>query len=346
MAGVATGCAMARKPRSTVPPTARRSAVPLRLASRPLHFFYAIHTHASGDHLPYDDLAMVNVNPQVADNMIAAIEGIAGVMDQYGVKGTWEAVYGTASGLCAYEGENHVFGRLQAGGHEVGAHAHRIQDVDAAFQALRDDCGIVPRTTSGFIAQISSVSPQETMSLAIEVPVDLGMTVGTSNLSPGGGKNPFGSLCNNYLGVGNDMWEQSGNLMFSWRPDYANHNVCADNPQGGMVLVDHVSIEWLILPGAGGPPDVLGDAHFDQLRGWFDGALRYMEEERPERVAVWGFVTHITEYAVGSKAENPHDPESLAALERFLAYVDSKRAEGRVVYVTACEVAELSFPGQ
>ena len=119
----------------------------------PLHFFYAIHTHASGDHLPYDDLAMVNVNPQVADNMIAAIEGIAGVMDQYGVKGTWEAVYGTASGLCAYEGENHVFGRLQAGGHEVGAHAHRIQDVDAAFQALRDDCGIVPRTTADLVGQ-------------------------------------------------------------------------------------------------------------------------------------------------------------------------------------------------
>jgi hypothetical protein len=171
----------------------------------PLYFFYAIHTHASGDHLPYDDLGMVNVNPQVADNMIAAIEGIAGVMDRYGVKGTWEVVYGTASGLCAYEGENHVFGRLQAGGHEVGAHAHRIQDVDVVFQALRDDCGIVPRTTSGFIVQISSVSPQETMSLAIEIPVDLGMTAGTSNLSPGGGKNPFGSLCNNYLGVGNDI---------------------------------------------------------------------------------------------------------------------------------------------
>ena len=184
------------------------------------------------------------------------------------------------------------------------------------------------------------------MSLALQVSVDLGMTVGTTNLSPGGGRNPFGALCDDQLGVGNDMWAQSGNLMFPWRPDYVNRDVCADDPQGGMVLVDHVSIEWLILSGEQGPPDVVGDAHFEQLRGWFDGALQYVEQERSERAAVWGFVTHISEYAVGSRAENPPDPEALAALDRFLAYVDSKRAEGRVVYVTADEVADLAFPNQ
>jgi hypothetical protein len=34
----------------------------------------------------------------------------------------------------------------------------------------------------------------------------------------------------------------------------------------------------------------------------------------------------------------------LAALDRFLAYVDSKRAEGRIIYATASEIADLSFP--
>jgi hypothetical protein len=172
------------------------------------------------------------------------------------------------------------------------------------------------------------------------------MGVGTTNLSPGGGKNPFGALCNDQLGVGNGMWAQSRNLMLPWRPDYEGQNICSHNPQGAMVLVDHVSIEWLILPGEQGPPDVVGDAHFDQLRGWLDGALWYMEQERSERVAVWGFVTHITEYSVGSKGENPPDPEALAALDRFLAYVDSKRAEGRVVYVTAGEAADLALANQ
>lgn len=309
----------------------------------PVYFFYVIHTHASGDHLPYETPAMQTINPQTADNMLAAIEGIAEVLDRHGVKGTWEVVYGTAKGLCAYGGEAHVFRRLQAGGHEVGAHAHRIDDVDTVFQTLRDDCGITPRTTSGFVTQISADDAQATMSLALRVPVDLGMTVGTSNLSPGGGQNPFGDLCGNTLGVGNDMWAQSGNLMFPWRPDYQNRDICADSLQGEMVLVDHVSIEWLILPGEAGPPDVLADAHFDQLRGYFDGALQYAEKERPERVMVWGFVTHITEYAPGSKGERLPDPAALAALDRFLAYVDAKRAEGRVIYVTASEAAGLAF---
>lgn len=310
----------------------------------PVYFFYAIHTHANGDHLPYDGPAMQTVDTQTADNMLSAVEGIAEVLDRYGVKGTWEVVHGTAEGLCAYGGEDHVFRRLQAGGHEVGAHAHQIEDIDDAFYALRDGCGIVSKTTSGFITQISADAPQETMSLVIQDSVDLGMTVGTTNLSPGGGKNPFGDLCGNQFGTGNDMWPRSGNLMFPWRPDTANQNICADSPQGGMVLVDHVSIEWLILPGGGGPPDVLADAHFDQLRGYFDGALQYAEEERPERVMVWGFVTHITEYAPGGRGESPPDPAALAALDRFLAYVDAKRAEGRVVYVTAGEAADLAFP--
>ena len=69
-----------------------------------------------------------------------------------------------------------------------------------------------------------------------------------------------------------------------------------------------------------------------------------METHRPDRTAAWGFVTHITEYAVGSAAENPPDPASLEALGRFLAYVDEKRAQGRVVYATARDIAELSFP--
>ena len=156
--------------------------------------------------------------------------------------------------------------------------------------------------------------------------------------------NPFAALCGNQLGLGNDMWEQSGNLMYPWRPDHQHQDVCAHSPLGGMVLVDHVSIEWLILPDASGPPDVLGNAHFDQLRGWFDGALQYVEDERPEQPAVWGFVTHIVEYAEGARGEHPPDPEALAALDRFLAYVDARRAEGRVVYVTASEAAELAFP--
>jgi len=46
---------------------------------------------------------------------------------------------------------------------------------------------------------------------------------------------------------------------------------------------------------------------------------------------------------VGSQGENQSHPGALAALDRFLDYVDSKVAEGRVVYAIANEIADLAF---
>jgi hypothetical protein len=313
----------------------------------PLYFFYAIHTHASNEYLPYDDPAMLNLNEEIAENMVEAIEDIAEVLDKYGVKGTWELLPAGAKGICAYQGENHIFRQLVATGHEVGTHAHRIEQIQGSFLALQDECGIVPKTTSGFVAQIGSEDSKDSqiaMTISLEITSELGMTVGTTNFSPADSRNPFAGLCNSQIGTGNDMWSESGNLMFPWRPDYANGDVCSDASQGDIVLVDHVSIEWIKLPGQEEIPDILGDEHFMQLRGWLDGALEYMEVERPQEVAAWGFVTHITEYALGANANQPLDPEALAALDRFLAYVDSKRAEGRIIYSTASEIADLSFP--
>lgn len=328
-------------------PHALATAVSPNTEIPPLYFFYAIHTHGTEEYLPYDDPMMTQLNPEVAENMLAAIVGIVEVLDRYGVRATWELLAGGAKGICNYQGEDHILRELTARGHEVGTHAHQLVDIDDAYLALRDECGILADTTSGFIAHLSKMNANEAqaaMKISIETSVDLGVTIGTENLSPGGGRNPFGALCANQMGVGNDMWEQSGNLMFPWRPDYIHEDICTDSDEGNMVFVDHVSIEWTILPGQQGPPDVLADEHFDQLRGWFDGALQYMQRERPTRVAVWGFVTHISEYAVGGKGENPPDPAALAALDRFLSYVDSKRAAGLVVYATAKEIADLAFP--
>jgi hypothetical protein len=310
----------------------------------PLYFFYAIHVHGSDENLPYTDTSRLNLNLQVAENMIAAVEDIGEILDRYGVKGTWEVLPATATGICSFQGKDHVFHQLIARGHEVGTHAHRIDDIQNSYWALENDCGITAKTTSGFIAQIGSYDTDEVqsaMSLSIQASLDLGMTTGTTNLSPGGGRNPFAELCSDQIGLDNDMWSRSGNLMFPWRPDVLHQDVCAHNDEGPLIFVDHVSIEWIKLPGQEGVPDVLTDQNFTQLRNWFNGALQYMQEEKPQRIAVWGFVTHITEFAIGSKAEYPLDPEALAALDHFLAYVDSKRMEGKIVYATVSEIADL-----
>ena len=328
---------------TTPTPTSTPTSTPSGAEVPPLHFFYAIHTHVQGDWFPYSDLGMTELDTQVADNMVAAIDGIAHVLDDHGAKGSWEVVYGTSKGLCEYQGDDHVFQQLVDSGHEVGVHAHRTVHIEPAFQNLVDYCDITTDLTSGFMIEASEAGPegaQETLSQAIEEALAFSMTVGTENLSPGDRKNPFGEVCDDQIGVGNDMWAETGNLMFPWRPDYENRNICADDPDGEMVFVDHVPPSWMTLPGQG-KVDVLTTANFDQLREQFDAALAYMEENRPDRVAAWGFVSHINEYAVGSQGENPPHPGALAALDQFLDYVDSKVAEGRVVYATASEIADL-----
>ena len=44
---------------------------------------------------------------------------------------------------------------------------------------------------------------------------------------------------------------------------------------------------------------------------------------------------------LGGKAENPPLPESLAALDEFLSYVDIQHQDGLVIYATAGEIAEI-----
>lgn len=309
----------------------------------PLYVFYAIHVHAAGDHLPYDSPALRTLDPEVAQNMLAAIEGIAHALETYGAKGTWEVVYGTAQGLCAFEGEDHIFRRLVERGHEVGLHVHRYADYERDLGALRDACGITPTVTSGLITDARHAGPsqfQQVMSEGIARQLGWGIHAATINLSVP----PIFNWCQGVLGIGNDMGDVTGNLMFPWRPDYKNQNICADDPDGDFVFVDHSPMPWWTTSDGREVVDVLTDANFERLQALFDAALQYMEEHRPERVAAWGFVTHIHEYAVGNKGENPPSPEALAALERFLAYVAEKAAEGRVIFATAGEIARAAFP--
>jgi hypothetical protein len=309
----------------------------------PLYVFYAIHTHAAGDHLPYTTSALQALDPEVAKNMLAAIEGIAGALEKYGAKGTWEVVYGTAQGLCEYEGEDHVYKRLVAAGHEVGLHVHRYADYERDLSALREACGITPTVTSGLITDARQAGPSrfhEVMAGAIAQHVGWGVHTATINMSV----NPVFGWCHGTIGVGNDMSRETGNLMFPWRPDYRHGNICADDPDGDFVFVDHSPMPWWTTSEGREVVDVLTDANFRRLQELFDEALLYMEEHRPERVAAWGFVTHIHEYAVGNRGENPPSPEALEALERFLAYVAEKAAEGRVIFATASEIARAAFP--
>ena len=315
----------------------------------PVYFFYAIHTHVSDDKLPYD-ASLTEIDIQVAENMLAAIEGIREILNRYGIPGSWQVTYGVASGLCDYGGANHILKQLIDDGHEVAVHAHRTEDITTTYEALTTDCGITPQVGSGHLLDAyrlgefgGAQSAQDSMTLSLSISSDLGVTITTENLSPGGNKNPFDDACSSQFGVDNTMWAQSGNLMFPWRPDYQNSDICTHDPQGDVLFIDHVSPEFALSP-EGGMPDIWSTAEFTKLQQLFDGALAYMQSKKPDQLAVWGFATHITEYAVGANGEQPPASESLEALDQFLAYVDSKHDQGLVVYATPSLIAALMEP--
>jgi hypothetical protein len=309
----------------------------------PLYFFYAVHVHGSQEFLPYSDPGMTEIDPIAAENMLAAVEGIASVLEKYDAVAIWEFLGPTVQGLVEYQGGPLIFERLLAAGHEIGVHAHQLDAVQFSVAALKESTGITPVTSSGFITQVpvsGEEQAQSAMSLVMRVTAEQGLTVGTVNFSPGGKMNDLSSACDDQLGTGNNMYIETGNLMFPWHPDYLNENICIDLPGGTITLIDHAPLTAFLLPGESAPPDVLTSQHFNQLQGYFDSAIAYQVEHQPERIAAWGFVTHIIEYAVGSRAENPPEESALTALEDFLAYVDGYQQQGLVIYATAAEIAE------
>lgn len=309
----------------------------------PLYFFYVIHVHGSKEYLPYTDPGQTAIDPVSAENMLAVIKSIAAVLDRYGAKATWEFMAPTVKGLVEYQGGSAIFQQLLENGHEIGVHGHQMDAIPMAVDALNHYVGIDPVTSSGFLTQVpvtGEAQAQGAMSLVMRMTADNGLSVGTVNFSPGGEMNSVSWACFDQLGTGNDMYPETGNLMFPWRPDYLNEDLCSDLPDGKITLIDHVSLTGFILPGESAPPDVLAGPHFDQLHGLFDQALDYMVENQPERTAAWGFVTHIIEYAVGSNVENPPEDSALEALDDFLSYVNTYQEAGLVIYATASEIAE------
>ena len=150
-------------------------------------------------------------------------------------------------------------------------------------------------------------------------------------------------VCTTTWGEGNDSWEQgTDNLMFPWKPDYANDKPCGHNDEGQFVMMDHTSPSWAILDGV--KANHYTTAHFDQLQAVFDNALTYMETNEPERVAVWGFVSHLSEFSKNSSVPAGPHQEALTSLDAFLTEVDTQVAEDKVMYGTPVAIAKEIYP--
>jgi hypothetical protein len=312
----------------------------------PLYFVYGVHLHVSDPSLPYTDPSLGRLDSLAAANILDVVQEIRNSVDAVGLKVTWEVTQSSAKGLCEVGGDSHVLGDLVADGHEVGIHAHRPDQVAPTFVELQVSCGITANTNSGYVAMLGSMAAptDQALGLLLKDQIALGMTVGTANFSPQEGE---GSVlqyaCGDDIGLDDPPWEQTHNLLFPYKPDHLSGDICSHSDDAEVVIVDHTPPEWM-LDGGGAPPDVLGPTEFAVLQQWFDAAIAHQESERPERLAAWGFVTHVIEYAVGSDAEHGTDPAGIVALDAFLAHVDEQAQQGRVEYATASEIAALAWP--
>jgi hypothetical protein len=283
---------------------------------------------------------MLQIDAAKADNMIATISAIADILEAHNAYGSWQLTFATSRGICEYQGVDNIFKQLLARGHEIAIHIHNQQHIQTAYDNLRDYCGITPLTISGFEVTAAKAAfdlAQQIFSQDIQIAVSNGLIGSTGNLSDE--KTTFSEGCNGQFGFGNDMAALTGNYLFPWKPDYSNNNICDSDPQGNFVLLDHVSATWM-LKEPSGMVDVLGPTQFARLEGYLDHAIEYIKQNQSDRIAAWGFVTHIIEYSHGSEAENLPDPDALAALDSFLDEVDGYVAGGLVVYTTAPDIIE------
>jgi hypothetical protein len=319
-------------PRAT--PTVEPKPTGRATGGTPLSVFYVIHVQTGNDNAPYTDASLSRIDPVQVRNIVSIIQGIAQVAEKHGMPITWEFPQPMAQGLCSAPKHPNPVEALASAGHEIGAYAHS-DSIASVYQTLAA-CGYPPSTIGGFMIDASrSSDPQAVFSQELALAVQAGFRYATVNLSPTDNprSNPFGALCHNTMGEGNDMWAQTGNLLFPWYPDYEHRNICAAATSGDILFVDHVQADWMFGPGGRTVP-VLTDENFATLRGWLDGALAYMDANRPTRPAAWGFVSHISEYTPKNNAGAPPSRDALAALDRFLTYLEQLQDEGKIRLVT------------
>ncbi len=305
-----------------------------------LRVYYNVHVHVDSPVAPYTNPAMTQLDRDQAQRFVDIIEGIAAVADRHGLAVNWQPTAPVARGIRDLQGKDNVLKRLEDEGHIIGVHVHRMSDLDRTIAAI-DALGVTPRNaTAGLLDARKSSDPEATMDAAIVQMQKAGLEILANNMSPLEPRNPFGSTCTSW-GIGNDMYRQTGNHLFPWKPDYRAGNVCGHDPKGSVIYVDSVGPTWLVGPGREGT--MITEGNFDQLRTMVGGAMAYLDENKPSQVAAWGFVTHILEYSNGAQGGYELQQKPLDALDGFLTWLDAYRRNGRLEYSTVNAVADEAF---
>ena len=131
---------------------------------------------------------------------------------------------------------------------------------------------VIASGTNMYAMRAGPAGAQGAVSSALQEMSELGIEIGTVGLT-GGNRSPLPRICGNQFGEGNDMYAQTHNLAYPYRPNYRQGDICRHDPNGKILWVDHVGPGWTIqnLPRA----DIFSDREFNILKGQFDDAIAW-----------------------------------------------------------------------
>lgn len=332
------------------------SATPLA-ASPKLQLFYAVHAHALGMEASSLDTRLARLDRGAAQNIADALVALGDTLEKHGARASFQLTEATLSAVCTVAGPGVLQG-LAAEGHDVGVHGHDPSEMVSAAKALQRECGVTARTGSGLVGPglmkggggggprgggrppgrggMGGASGPDP-SLFVDGAKDArgaGLEVLTLNVTRSQAREPaIARTCGNRFGANATSAPASGALMFSWRPNLSAGDVCGDSTTGDLALLDHAPGDWLLAPGGTGRDsvDLATDTQFAQLKPLIESALA--QPRTPGQTQSWGFVSHLHEFMPGTTGATPVSTEALAALDRWLGWVD-RTADGEAAWST------------
>ncbi|MDG2027271.1 MAG: hypothetical protein P8J50_09185 [Acidimicrobiales bacterium] len=285
----------------------------------------SVHTHLDRDWEPYTDTMMTTIDADLLAATVDLLGATAGLLDDYGISANFQMSYGVASALCSTDEGLSLIDLLQGAGHEIGMHTHGVEYVAQTYDALVDDCGVVPATASGISFSIASDPSSSAGATAWLEEVDAhGLTTVLAGL--GLSDNPRSQVCSSY---GGETMEADANaLLHSWLADPTD--LCTADPSGALAVVTHSDRDTRALAEVETPFDNVGTDDFAlwalQLRAAIDAA---------DTGSTWGIVMALPAMMTDGHA----DRAFLAAFDVFLADLAASMEAGTITNATASEAA-------
>ncbi len=285
----------------------------------------SIHTHLDQDWQPYTDSTMTTLDLDLFDATVDLVAQTAALLGTHGVDANFQLSFGVAHAMCESASGRDLLTSLVEGGHEVGIHSHGDDDLELAFSALTDGCGVVPTSASGINFSIATGTDPGSGAHGWLLEVDaLGITTVIAGL--GLSDAPQSRACASYDGTVADAAANA--LLHSWlaSPD----DLCRADPAGSLAVITHSDRDTRALATVSTPLDNVDVEDFTIWERQLAAAVSSADD-----ASTWGIVMALPAMMTDGAA----DATFLAAFDDFLGTLETELARGAIESFTASEAA-------